>query len=259
MSFKTTAGSFNSAEFVYLTSLSLPEFSFTRKVKKVKAYLFDAPDVEYDLIFGRNFLNQVKIDVLSSQLKCTWYDDEISFHPPHHFSDNEAVRTVLEVQPFRVDKQESNHVTATKSTVADVEQVCRAQVHLLDSQKLELLQVLRAHDKLFDGTLGCYPNRQFKIELKPDAIPYHCDRPYSVPVSVRQVFKDELDRQCEIGVLEKVYESEWGMPVMVIPKKDGSICTVDDFRELNKLVILVVNTPYPRSKMYIIVARSMNT
>ncbi len=53
MSFKTTAGSFNSAEFVYPTSLSLPEFSFTCRVKKLKAYLFDAPEVEYDLILGR--------------------------------------------------------------------------------------------------------------------------------------------------------------------------------------------------------------
>ena len=117
MSFKTTAGSFTSAEFVYLTSVSLPEFSLTRKVKKVKAYLFDAPDVEYDLILGRNFLNQAKIDVLSSQLKCTWFDDSIPFHPANHFSNNEAVRSVLEVQPYRVDTQESYHVTAANRRV----------------------------------------------------------------------------------------------------------------------------------------------
>ena len=35
MSFKTTAGSFQSAEFVSLTFVSLPEFSYTRKVTKV--------------------------------------------------------------------------------------------------------------------------------------------------------------------------------------------------------------------------------
>jgi len=57
-------------------------------VKKLRAYLFDAPEVEYDLIFGRNFLNQVKIDVLSSQLKCTWFGDEIAFHPANHFANN---------------------------------------------------------------------------------------------------------------------------------------------------------------------------
>ncbi len=82
-----------------------------------------------------------------------WFVDEIPFHPPHHFSDNEAVWSALEGQLVRVDKQESNYVTATKSTFADIEQVCRAQVHLVDSQNLELLQVLRAHDKFFDGSL----------------------------------------------------------------------------------------------------------
>lgn len=237
MNFKTTAGSFTSAEYVYLATVCLPEFSYTRKVKKVKAYLFDAPEVEYDLIFGRNFLNQVQIDVLSSQLKCKWFDDEIPFHSPHYFMDNEAVRKILEVQPVRIDLQESFHITAAKSTFADINVVCQAQKHLTDEQQQHLLHVLKANAKLFDGSLGCYPNRQFKIELKADAVPYHCERPYPVPVSVRQVFKDELDRQCELGILEKVYESEWGMPMMVIPKKDGSIRTVDDFRELNKWVI----------------------
>ncbi len=217
MSFKTTAGSINSAEFVYLTLLSLRNFLFTRKVKKIKAYMFDALDVEYDLILGRIFLNQVKVDVLSSHLKCTLFDNEIPFHTPNHFADNEAVRTVLVVQPF-----------------------------------------FRTHDKLFDGTQGCYPSHQFKIKLRPEAVPYHCDHPYPVPVSVRQVFKDKLDRQREIGVLEKIYESRWGMPVMVIPKKDGSICTVNDF--LNSTSgYSDPNTPCPRSRMCTIVVRSTST
>ncbi len=204
---------------------------------KVKAYISDAPEVEYDLILGRNFWNQVKIDVLLSQLHCTWFDDKIPFHPANHFADNDAVRNVLEVRPFRVDTQEANYLAAAKSTRADIDKVCRAQEHIDPSQKLELLQVLRAHEKLFDGSLGYYPKLEFSIKLKADTIPYHCNRPYPVPNSVREVFKAELERQCEIGVLQKVYESEWGMPVMVIPKKDGSIRTVDDFRELNKWVI----------------------
>lgn len=69
---------------------------------------------------------------------------------------------VLEVQPYRVDTQEASYVTAAKSTRADVDQVCRAQDHLDSNQQAQLLEVLRTHVKLFDGTLGCYPKRQFK-------------------------------------------------------------------------------------------------
>ena len=105
-------------------------------------------------LFGRNFLNQVKIDVLSSQLKCTWFGDEIPFHPVHHFANNDSVRSVLEVQPYRVDTQEAYYVTAAKSTRADIDQVCKAQDHLDSNQQAQLLEILRAHEKLFDGTLG---------------------------------------------------------------------------------------------------------
>ncbi len=38
MTLKTTAGSFTAADYVYLTSVLLPEFSLIQKVKKVKVY-----------------------------------------------------------------------------------------------------------------------------------------------------------------------------------------------------------------------------
>ena len=52
----------------------------------------------------------------------------------------------------------------------------------------------------------------------------------------QQVFKDELDRLVEVGVLSKVAESEWLFPTLVIPKKDGRVRWITDFRELNKLI-----------------------
>jgi hypothetical protein len=57
--------------------------------------------------------------------------------------------------------------------------------------------------------------------------------------------KAELERQCEIGVLQKVYESEWGMPMLVIPKKDRVICTCADIQELNKQTVRLTY-PLPR-------------
>jgi len=237
MCFQTAAGNFTTSCFVFLTDVHLPEFSYTRQVKKVKCYLFDAPAVEYDIIFGWSFLNQVQIDVLSSQLKCTWFGDEIAFHLPTYFRHNNAVRSILEVPPYSVKTQAESHVVATKSSFADINDICVQQEHLTEQQRKELASVLCKHTKLFNGTVGCYPKHDFHISLKPDAVPYHCDHTYSMPTSIRQVFKDELEKQVQASILAPVYESEWGMPVMVIPKKDGAIRIVDDFRELNKWVV----------------------
>ena len=93
------------------------------------------------------------------------------------------------------------------------------------------------HEPLFDGSLCCFPKRKFTIELKPDAVPYHCRQLYPVPLSHREILHEELERQVRIGMLAPVGETEWGMPLFAIPKKDGAIRTVDDFRELNKQVI----------------------
>ena len=126
----------------------------------------------------------------------------------------------MEVHPYQVSEQElESHLLETKSTKVDLKELCAEQSHLTPEQQQELYYVLHKYKKVFDGSLGCYPKRKFHIELKPDAVPYHCDRPYSVPVSVREVFKKELERQVELGILERVYETEWGMPMMVIPKK----------------------------------------
>jgi len=51
---------------------------------------------------------------------------------------------------------------------------------------------------LFSGKLGCYPHKQVHLELLPNAKP---QRPYAVPHSQKQVFKNALDQLVEIGIL----------------------------------------------------------
>jgi len=240
--FDTIAGSMQTRGYVYLKNIVLPEFSFSRRIKSVKAYVFDDDNCKYDCLFGRSFLNSCKIDVCSSDLTCKWYGLSVPFHRPDFFEDKRLIREILTVPSSRTANLEKESyaaaaVTQTKDTFASVEEVAMSQTHLSSKQQAELLDVLKKFPRLFDGSLGRYPKRKFHIALKPDSKPYHCKGPYSVAYQNLEVLKHELNRQVELDILARVGESEWGMPMMVIPKKDGAIRTIDDMRELNKCIL----------------------
>ena len=70
---------------------------------------------------------------------------------------------------------------------------------------------------------------------------------FSILVIHLDHFKKYLDRLVSIGILIKINRSEWAAPSFIIPKKDGRVRFVSDFRQLNKKL---KRTPYhfPRIK-----------
>jgi hypothetical protein len=51
-------------------------------------------------------------------------------------------------------------------------------------------------------------------------------------------YNKEIVRLVDIGVLEEDYSSEWDSPSFAIPKKNGSIRVVTDFRKhSNQLIV----------------------
>ena len=117
--------------------------------------------------------------------------------------------------------------------------------HLSSADQSKLLRLLKQYEELFDGTLGDFQTEPVKLNLKPGATPYH-GRPYPIPQSQLAVFKNEVERLCEIGVLERQEESEWGSPTFIIPKKNQTVRFLTDFRKVNRLL---VRTPFPIPKI----------
>jgi hypothetical protein len=56
----------------------------------------------------------------------------------------------------------------------------------------------------------------------------------------------EVERLCNLGVLEKQPASEWASPSFIIPKKDITVSFLSDFWEVNKRLI---RTPFPIPKI----------
>jgi hypothetical protein len=82
--------------------------------------------------------------------------------------------------------------------------------------------------------------------MDPNCKPIHACA-YTVPRSVEQHLRKEIVRLVDIGVLEEDYSSEWASPSFAIPKKNGTIRVVTDFRK-SRSQFIVETSPISYSK-----------
>ena len=87
-----------------------------------------------------------------------------------------------------------------------------------------------------------------ELEVQEGAKPYHV-KPFPLPYAYERHAKKEIQRFCDIGVMEKNRESEWGAPSFFQPKKKGvvgSVRLLTDFRKLNEVL---KRHPFPLPKI----------
>ena len=61
-----------------------------------------------------------------------------------------------------------------------------------------------------------------------------------------EITKKEIQRLCDLGVLQWQADSDWALPTFIISKKDNTMRVVSDFQELNKRI---VRKPFPIPKI----------
>ena len=88
---------------------------------------------------------------------------------------------------------------------------------------------------MFDGTLGNYTGTEYKIELLEGAKLYHA-KLFPIPKVHEETLKTEVNRLVKIGILKRKNNSEWAAPTFIVPKKNGTVCFISDFRELNRRI-----------------------
>ncbi|KAJ4961395.1 hypothetical protein NE237_021305 [Protea cynaroides] len=107
-----------------------------------------------------------------------------------------------------------------------------------EAPRMEDIDVVRNFPDVFSEELpGLPPDRatEFIIDLIPGAAPVS-KAPYRMAPTELKELKVELQ-----GLLDKGYIrpsiSPWGVPVLFVKKKDGSVRLYIDYREMNKLTI----------------------
>ena len=113
----------------------------------------------------------------------------------------------------------ASEINVSKYESADINKVVRGCTHLSQEQQNQLYEVLIKYPVLFNNELGTYPDERIHLDLQPDAVPHCQPRAYTVPYNHRPIFKAELDRLVNIGVLEKASHSEWIAGTFISPKK----------------------------------------
>ncbi len=109
-------------------------------------------------------------------------------------------------------------------------------MHLSTSHCNSLLVLLLKFEELFDGMLRDWKLPPVSFELKEGAKPYH-GRPYPIPKIHKATLMKDIDRLISIGELKWQPSSKWASPSFIIPKKDHTVRTISDFRELNKQIV----------------------
>jgi hypothetical protein len=67
-----------------------------------------------------------------------------------------------------------------------------------------------------------------------------------VPKVHKETIIKEVERLCQLGVLERQPASEWASPSFIIPKKDKTVHFLSNFWEVNKRL---VRKPFPIPKI----------
>ena len=236
----TASGSFDTSLAVTLKNVKLPEFSNGRRIESVTTRIFNSPTCQYDVILGRDFLRLAGISMSWETDSIKWIDRSIQMKTPHHY-DNRMPEIKESIERFNENDianvyeelYEARTILERKYKEVTPAECTAEQDHMNDEEKQKFEKMLNKHKVLFDGKLGYYPHEKLHLQIKQGSKPVH-KKPYPVPYTRQNVFKQELDNLVKDGVLRPCGMTEWASPTFIIPKSNNTVRWVSDFRELNK-------------------------
>ena len=234
-SFTTTQGMYKSSKYYIGENIFFPDFCKSRKIPEISFRLFGSLKSRYDIIIGRDVSKYgFVLDHARSIILWDGLSIEMTRATSHSSNMDTSFSCALTATSVYASSTEKIlHAKYKKTSLTEVINKCH---HLNTVNKAKLLELLSSFPKLFSGDLGRYVHKKCSISLKdPYTLPIFCN-PYPIPIIHQPVFKKELQHLIEAKVLKRIERSEWAFPTFLIPKKDGRVRWISDFRRLNKLI-----------------------
>ena len=116
----------------------------------------------------------------------------------------------------------------------------RLPISSLESQgqgryKVQLQKLFKKFQKIFGapGTLDAA--RVDPMEINTEGQPVH-QLPYKIPHKKRHLADEEIDKMLKMGII-RPSSSPWSSPILLVPKKDGSVRFCVDYRKVNSVTV----------------------
>ena len=138
----------------------------------------------------------------------------------------------LDISLQEIDKDRQN----SKSPNVEVNQV--------ESDAI-VTQILSKYAEMFEKKVGVIPNEKGNTELRPNVKPVFIGA-RTVPYALRPLVEKELESLEEQKVLTRVDSSDWGSPLVVIPKADGGVRLCVDYKQTVNPRIVDGHYPLPK-------------
>ena len=223
----TKTGSFQTTKTCKIKFI-LPAFHKKRDISW-RAYVDETDKLSsrYDMIIGRDLLEELGINFLFSEKLMEWDNATTSMLDPDVFCKEFIDELEHEIfymhDPVTTEAERIQDILDAKYCQADLDKIVKDCEQLSEEEQEKLLTLLKKYEDLFDGTVGTWTTAPVELYLKEaNCIPYHA-KAYPVPQSQEQKLREEVDRLCQQGILRKINRSEWACPMFTISKPDGSL------------------------------------
>lgn len=158
------------------------------------------------------------------------------------FHDREQVEMQLFIRAVREEEELEEQFFPVKPTPGAVD------LSHLEKHQQDQMRAL-VHPELFQEKPGRTLVIEHDIILQPEASPQR--KSYRVPERLVPALKEELDLMLSLGVIQPS-SSDWCSPVVLVPKRDGTMRFCIDFRQVNALSKV---DPYPMPRIDDLVER----
>ncbi|XP_046391594.1 uncharacterized protein K02A2.6-like [Ischnura elegans] len=92
-----------------------------------------------------------------------------------------------------------------------------------------LEDIFKKYEQIFEERIGCVPNVEVHLQLREGVTPIF-NRERDVPFALRERVERELSTLEKQGVITPIVSSDWGSPLVVIPKPDGGVRLCVDYK-----------------------------